>query len=258
METIIITGAGTGIGAAAAERLSHRKNTRLILVGRRAEKLEKVRESLVGEHLVWSMDVANRMEWRHLLQSDEANLIEHPLVGLFANAGIGGPNSFDFDAALDAWDEIIRINLTGTYISVEACKPYFEASKTRGERHVVVTSSVLARFGVPGQAAYVASKTGLLGLVRSWASSWSCDGILVNAICPGWVDTEMAKNSIAAMAVHSGQDFDQEYAHQADLLPTKHMSSPREVAELVHWLMSDVQRSITGQALDMNNGSFMI
>jgi NAD(P)-dependent dehydrogenase (short-subunit alcohol dehydrogenase family) len=121
----------------------------------------------------------------------------------------------------------------------------------------VVTSSVLARFGVPGQSAYVASKTALLGLVRSWAAEWSSEGILVNAICPGWVETEMAQASMSALGKAEGLDYEQSKTVQAGLLPTKRISDPSEVAALVHWLTSGEQRSIVGQSLDINNGSSM-
>ena len=257
METIIITGAGTGIGAATARRLSKREGTRLILLGRRAEPLLKLGEELGGDHLVRAMDVADRQAWEALFADPEVNLALHPLRGLFANAGIGGPNAFDAPEG-DRWDEIIRVNLTGVYVSGEACKPHFDASAHLGARHLVVTSSVLARFGVPGQPAYVASKTGLLGLVRSWAVAWSRSGLLVNAICPGWVNTEMAQASIQSLAQQSGRTYEAEVEFQAELLPTGRLSEPSEIAAAVTWLMSDEQRSMTGQAIDINNGSFMM
>lgn len=254
MDTIIITGAGTGIGAATARKFAGLGGVRLICIGRRAQPIQALVEELGTQHVAWPMDVASREAWEALLHSDEANLHEHPLKGVFANAGVGGPNVYGDG---DRWDEIIRVNLTGVYVTVEACKPWLVANTSNAVRHVVVTSSVLARFGVPTQPAYVASKTGVLGLVRSWAVAWSREGIRVNAICPGWVETEMAQNSIQAMADANGHTYAQEHAIQADLLPTGHMSEPAEVAELVAWLMSDSQRSITGQAIDINNGSFM-
>jgi NAD(P)-dependent dehydrogenase (short-subunit alcohol dehydrogenase family) len=257
MQSIIITGAGTGIGAAAAVALSRRTNTRVVLIGRRREPLEEVASKCVGAALVQAMDVSDRGAWAAFLDSEALNLAAAPLVGVFANAGIGGPNRFD-EGTGDRWDEIIRINLTGTYVTVEACKPHLDAAAAEGLRHVVVTSSVLARFGVPGQAAYVASKTGLLGLVRSWATAWSADGVLVNAICPGWVETEMARNSIQAMADQAGRSYDEELEVQSRILPTGRISQPEEVAELVVWLMSNAQRSIAGQGIDINNGSSMV
>lgn len=254
MQTIIITGAGTGIGAAAAIALSRRARTRVVLIGRRLEPLQATASHCEGEAVVHAMDAADRKAWEAFLNSEELNLAAAPLVGVFANAGIGGPNRFGEE---DRWDEIIRVNLTGTYVTVESCKPHLDAAASQGPRHVVVTSSVLARFGVPGQSAYVASKTGLLGLVRSWATEWSADGVLVNAICPGWVETQMARDSIQAMADQAGRSYEEELAVQSAILPTGRISQPEEVAELVVWLMSDAQRSITGQGIDINNGSFM-
>lgn len=254
MQTIIITGAGSGIGAATAIALSRRPNTRVALIGRRLEPLKLIADSCDGQAIYHAMDVANRRAWKSFFKG--ADLETHPLVGVFANAGIGGANAFE-DGEDDGWDEIIRVNLTGTYVTVESCKPYLDRAASLGLRHVVVTSSVLARFGVPGQSAYVASKTGLLGLVRSWATEWSSDGVLVNAICPGWVETEMARNSILGLAEESGRSYAEELEFQSQLLPTRRISQPEEVAELVVWLMSGAQRSITGQGIDINNGSFM-
>lgn len=257
MHTIIITGAGSGIGSAAAVAFSRLPSTRVVLIGRRREPLEETAAKCEGEAIVHDQDVADREAWKAFLRSEELGLAAFPLVGVFANAGVGGPNRFA-DGEGDRWEEIIRTNLTGTYVTVESCKPYLDAAASIGPRHVVVTSSVLARFGVPGQAAYVASKTGLLGLVRSWATEWSDSGVLVNAICPGWVETEMARNSIQAMADQSGRSYEEELGVQSQLLPTGRISQPEEVAELVVWLMSGAQRSMTGQGIDINNGSYMV
>ena len=118
----------------------------------------------------------------------------------------------------DRWEDIIRVNLTGTYNTLMASRPFLDRSE--GVKQVLVTSSVLARFGVPGQSAYVTSKTGLLGLVRSLAVEWSPQGIMVNALCPGWVDTDMARNSIQSMADAQGMSFEDCKAQQEAILPS--------------------------------------
>lgn len=262
MNSILITGAGSGIGAATARRLSQRDGVRLLLMGRRKEPLLKVQKSLKdpGNHKVVSLDVSDAETLVAWLGSEEANLKRHPLVGVFANAGVGGPNAFGPD---DRWEEIIRINMTGTYNTLMACHPYLKVAS--GVTHALVTSSVLARFGVPGQTAYVASKTGLLGLVRSLAVEWSPEGVMVNALCPGWVDTEMARNSIQAMADAQGITYDASKAQQEAILPAGRVSSPEEMAKWVDFLFSglgegeEVPRveTFTGQALDVNSGSWM-
>ena len=262
MNTIFITGAGTGIGAATARHLALNPGVRLLLVGRRMEPLEEVKASLKtpDHHATASLDVSNAQALVGWLDSSEAALEKHPLVGVFANAGIGGPNVF---GPQDRWEEIIRINLTGTYNTLMACKPHLSA--TKGIKHAVVTSSVLARFGVPGQTAYVASKTGLLGLVRSLAVEWSPNGIMVNALCPGWVETEMAQSSIQAMADAQGISYDASKAQQEALLPAGRVSTPEEMAQWVDFLFAGMGEgdarprlaTFTGQALDVNSGSWM-
>ena len=86
---------------------------------------------------------------------------------------------------------------------------------------------------------------------------YSREGILINAINPGWVDTEMARSSIQAMADGAGVDYNVMLKNQKDLVPTGHFSSPDEIAELVAFLFSGAQCSITGQAIDINGGSWM-
>ena len=262
MNTILITGAGTGIGAATARQLALHEGARLILAGRRLGPLEEVKDSLPGseEHVVVSLDIGNAQDLVDWLDSSQAALDRHPLVGVFANAGVGGPNEF---GAQDRWEEIIRINLTGTYNTLMACKPHLDAAP--GIKHALVTSSVLARFGVPGQTAYVASKTGLLGLVRSLAVEWSAEGIMVNALCPGWVETEMAQASIQGMADAQGISYEASKAQQEALLPAGRVSTPQEMAQWVDFLFSGLAEgdsrsrlaTFTGQALDVNSGSWM-
>ena len=262
MNSILITGAGSGIGAATARTLAQRKGIRVVLMGRREAPLREVLSSLPegGSHVMVSMDVSDAASLQSWLSGPEAALGRHPLVGVFANAGVGGPNAFGEG---DRWDEIIRINLTGTYNTLMCCKPHLDRSS--GVKHAVVTSSVLARFGVPGQSAYVTSKTGLLGLVRSLAVEWSPQGVMVNAICPGWVDTEMAQDSIQAMADAQGISFEASKAQQEAILPAGRISTPEEMAQWLNFLFSGLGdgetearvETLTGQALDVNSGSWM-
>jgi NAD(P)-dependent dehydrogenase (short-subunit alcohol dehydrogenase family) len=258
MQTIIITGAGSGIGAATAQLLSKQGNVRLLLLGRRLEALETVLSSLENpsEHVIASVDVSKSEELEAFLKSKKADLKNHPLVSVFANAGIGGANYYGKD---DRWSEIIDINLTGAYNTCMASHPWLEEAKIYGfdTRNIVITSSCLARFGVPNQPAYIASKTALLGLVRSLATQWSHTGLLVNAIAPGWVETEMARESIQAMADAEDISYDKMHQAQCSLLPTGRMSKPEEIAALVEFLFSGVQQSITGVTIDINNGSWM-
>ena len=121
--------------------------------------------------------------------------------------------------------------------------------------HIVITSSVLARLGVANYSAYCASKAGLLGLMRSWAVQFAPQNTLVNAICPGWVNTNMAQEGLQGIANGLGMSKAEFYDIAMQSVPLKKMSEPEEIANLVSYLVN--QESITGQSIDINCGSVM-
>jgi NAD(P)-dependent dehydrogenase (short-subunit alcohol dehydrogenase family) len=212
--------------------------------------LEETLSSLASpaDHRLMAADIRDAAALRAGLA--EANPTLH---GVVANAGLGGENHYGPD---DRWSDIVETNLTGTYQLVQEALPYF-ASKETGFRRIVIISSILARLGVPGYTAYCASKAGLLGLMRSWAVALAADKILVNAICPGWVNTEMAVQGLQSFAESSGRSYDQIYQEQmAEVLLGK-MSEPEEVAHMARFLLSPQQTSISGQTFDINNGALM-
>ncbi len=252
MRTVVITGAGTGIGKATAERLA-REGMSIILIGRREGPLKKLKEALPGEgHAILAVDVSDKQT---LHQGLNSGIMEgRDLYAVYANAGIGGANHYGDD---DRWEQIIDINLSGAYYTVMECLPFLKRSSAE-YRHVLITSSCLARFGVPNYTAYCASKSGITGLVRALAVECSSDKILVNAVLPGWVDTEMARAGIQLIADDVKSPYEEVLGEQMDDVPLKKMSRPEEVAGLVSFLFGEEQTSITGQCLDINNGSFMI
>ena len=252
MKTIVITGAGSGMGEATAKLLAQNKNHALVLLGRSEDRLIRVMNELSNKenHTYLAVDICDsdglRVGLSEVLKS-------RSLECVFANAGIGGENTY---GAGDRWHEILQTNLTGTYNTVMECLPYLKNSKDRF-KHVVITSSCLARFGVPNYTAYCTAKTGLLGLTRSLAVQYASEGILVNALTPGWVRTEMAEKGIQLLADRAGISFEESFKQQMGFVPTGNISEPSEIAELVAFLFSGKQNSITGQALDINNGSYM-
>ncbi|NUP98114.1 MAG: SDR family oxidoreductase, partial [Planctomycetaceae bacterium] len=122
---------------------------------------------------------------------------------------------------------------------------------------LVVVASILARIGVGGYTGYCASKAGLLGLVRALAAELAGRNVQVNAVCPGWVETDMAREGLEGMAHALGKSFDEARAIALSAVPMGRMSQPEDVARLVRWLASDEARGVTGQALDINNGAWM-
>jgi len=245
-KTYLISGAGSGIGRAIAQKLSNDGNNCLLL-GRNVANLEQTLKALGnGKHQVITVDI----KYKDSLSAVATGLGDLVIDGLVANSGIGGENHWGPD---DRWHEIIETNLTGTYNFVNTFLPNLQ--KAAGTKHILITSSVLARLGVANYSAYCTSKAGLLGLMRSWAVQYASQNILVNAICPGWVDTDMAQQGLQGIADGIGITKQEFYDIAMQSVPLRRMSEPGEIADLVAYLLS--QASITGQAIDINCGAVM-
>lgn len=243
----IISGAGSGIGRAIAFKLAS-EGAGIILAGRNMDKLEETMKLLPkGNHLIVSTDIRVK---KNLDEVSEILNGTH-LDGIIANAGVGGENHLGPD---DRWDEIIDTNLSGTYHFVNAFLEQLKTSRAP-QKHILLTSSVLARLGVKNYTAYCASKAGLLGLMRSWAMELAEHNILVNAISPGWVNTNMAKEGMDGIAKSMGISYDEFYKLAMQSVPLGRMAEPSEIADLVHYLLT--QNAITGQVVDINCGSVM-
>ena len=230
---IAVTGAGTGIGRAIAQRL--RADGATVSAFARDE-------SRLDADFTASCDIRDRDQVDRAF--DAAATANGGLFALVANAGIGGPNAAGPD---DRFEDLVATNLVGTYWCIRAAERH-------GVKHVVVIASILARIPVPGYTGYSASKAGLLGLVRSFAAELAPHDVQVNAICPGWVNTEMAWQGLDAMP---GTREDA-YASAMREVPLGRMSEPEDVAGTVAWLLSPDARGVTGQAIDQNGGAFMI
>ena len=245
-KTYLISGAGSGIGLAMAQKLAAGGDT-CILLGRNLEKLQKVVAKLPGNHAAFQADVRSISDLQAVVNMLEGKAIH----GIISNAGVGGENYWGPE---DRWSEIVDTNLTVTYQLVHSFLPNLSLAKST-YTHIVITSSVLARLGVANYSAYCASKAGLLGLMRSWAVQFAPQNILVNAICPGWVNTNMAQEGLQGIADGLGMSKDEFYNIAMQSVPLRKMSEPEEIANLVSYLVN--QESITGQSIDINCGSVM-
>ena len=246
MRTYVITGAGSGIGRAITKQLAN-EGHRCILVGRNRHNLRETVSGLEGDHLVLTADMRSLTELKALA----AELGDLAVDGIMASAGTGGENHW---GEHDRWQEIVDTNLTGTYNFVNTLLPHLKRS-AEPFKHIIITSSVLARLGVENYSAYCASKAGLLGLMRSWAVQYAPANILVNAVCPGWVRTEMSVEGMEGIARGLGNTVPQFYDMAMQSVPLKKMSEPEEIARLISFLLK--QQSITGQTIDINNGAVM-
>lgn len=249
----LITGAGTGIGRAIALRLAA-EGASLSFLARNTSRLEETAAAAqaagAAATFIAEADIRDRAAVDAAVDAAAAAL--GPLRGVVANSGVGGPNT---PGEGDRFDDIIQTNLVGTYSCLRAAERNLAGGPA--VRHMVVISSILGRFGVPGYTGYCASKTALLGLTRAMAQELAEANVQVNAICPGWVETEMARDGIRGIADGMGVSYDQAHAAAMEPVPLGRMSQPSQIAGLVAWLVSDDGIGVTGQGIDMNNGAWM-
>jgi NAD(P)-dependent dehydrogenase (short-subunit alcohol dehydrogenase family) len=244
--TILITGASRGIGRAAAFHFAASEQAELHLLGRDASALADtavgVRERR-GFGRVHLADVTDRAALAEI-----ASAIPHIDV-LFANAGQGGMTPVDGDS--DArFDQIIGADLTGVWNTVRAFAPRMG----RGGR-IVINSSVLGRFGVAGYGAYCAAKHGVIGLTKALALELVARGILVNAVAPGWVETDMARRGVREIAAAGGTAESDARRRAEAAVPVGRFFTVEEVAHGVAWLASPHNTMQVGQCLNLDGGA---
>ena len=247
---VVVTGAGTGIGRAIARRVG-REGASVTLLARDGKRLEAVAATIEQPTHVATCDIRDRAK----VEETFAGAVEQlgPIHALVACSGSGGSNGGK--AKADRFDELVATNLNGTYYCCRAALDNLAAGPEA--RHLVVISSILARIAVPGYTGYSASKAGLLGLVRSLAAELGAENVQVNAMCPGWVDTDMAWQGLDGIAAGSGRTREGAYRDAMRAVPLGRMSQPEDIAGTVAWLLSPDARGVTGQAIDQNGGAWV-
>ncbi|MEO5657223.1 MAG: SDR family NAD(P)-dependent oxidoreductase [Nitrospiria bacterium] len=249
----LVTGGGTGIGLAIA-RAFLAEGAKVAITARDTARLARAARELDpsgARVLGLAMDVTDRAM---VERGVEAVIRQWGAIDVLVNnAGVSGITALaDPDDAL--WHQIIATNLTGAYLVTKAVAPQI---KDHAHGRIINLSSVLGRFGVPGYAAYCASKHGVIGLTRSLALELAPRGITVNALCPGWVETAMAEQGIANGARAMGISESQFRKQAEAAVPLKRFIEPREVGELAVYVASDAAAGMTGQAVNLCGGATM-
>ena len=245
----LVTGGGSGIGRGVALGLAD-QGVRVAVCGRRAELLEetvaRIRER-GGFAMSVSADVTKRDEVERLVASvtNEWSRIDI----LVNNAGVSGRTPMD-DPDDTRWLNILDVNLTGSYLCSKVVLPHM-----KDPGRIINMSSVLGRFGVPGYAAYCTAKHGILGFTKALALEVAERGITVNAICPTWVDTAMARQGIEETAAVLGMPVEDFRAMAVAAVPIKRMAEVEEVVALVMFLCQPDAASITGQVMNVCGGA---
>ena len=235
-----VTGAASGIGRAAALAFAQ-EGARVAITDRTEAALDGVRaeiEAAGGEVFAIRCDVSVPEE----VEAAAARTVERfgRLDCAFNNAGVENKAAPVHEIALEEWDRILGINLRGTFV----CMKHEIAQMLRQGGGVIVnTSSGAGVRGVPGGASYAASKHALIGLTKSAALDYAKDGIRVNAVLPGNIETPM-------MDRFTGGDIQK----AIDLEPVGRLGKPEEIAEAVLWMCSDLGAFVTGASISVDGG----
>ncbi|QPF74617.1 SDR family NAD(P)-dependent oxidoreductase [Roseateles sp. DAIF2] len=242
----VITGGGSGIGAAIARRLLD-DGHRITLMGRSLERLQAQQRQLGGKVAVQVCDVG-----------DEASV-----ASAFAAVGqvdILVNNAGQVETAplaktsLETWQRLLNVNLTGTFLCSRAVLP---GMTQQGFGRIVNVASTAALKGYAYVAAYCAAKHGVLGLTRALALEMSRKGVTVNAVCPGYTETEIVAQAVETITAKTGRTAEAARAELAAVNPQGRLIQPEEVAATVAWLLQPGSGSITGQAIAIAGGEIM-
>jgi len=247
---VLVSGGGRGIGAAIAGAFAA-KGARVSLLGRSRAPLEQTLDRIGGKGAVAVADVTDEKSVAEALAEARAAL--GPVRVLVNNAGAVETAPFARMPA-DLWQRMLAVNATGTFNVTRAVLGDLTEA---GEGRIVNIASTAALKGYAYVSAYCAAKHAVLGLTRALALELARTAITVNAVCPGYTETDMLSRSVEKITGATGMDADEARSRLSAVNPQGRFVAPEEVAETVLWLCSEAARSITGQAIAVAGGEVM-
>lgn len=246
-----ITGAGRGIGRAIAERLA-RMGASLTLLGRDATRLDDTAKALSPAHCATRVcDVGDPSAVSAAFEAI-ANAGDG-LAILVNNAGVVQSAKFE-DTSSALWYDMLRVNLTGAYHCTRAALPLLRSAPVG---RIVNIASTAGLIGYPYVTAYCAAKHGLVGLTRALALELAHTSITVNAVCPGYTETDLMTESIANIVRKTHRVEKDVRAMFAQRNPQQRVLAPDEVASTVAWLCLPESQAINGQSIAVCGGEVM-
>jgi NAD(P)-dependent dehydrogenase (short-subunit alcohol dehydrogenase family) len=238
----IVTGGSTGIGHAAALRFAE-EDSRVVLADVNVEDglatVDEI-EEMGGEATFVETDVSDPDDVQNMV--DTAVDTYGGLDFAFNNAGVEGESVASSEQSLDNWEQVIDVNLKGVFMGMKAEIP---AMLESGGGAIVNTASIAGIVGFPELSPYVASKHGVIGLTKTAALEYSGEGVRVNAVCPGVIDTPMVERSSEEM-----DSIDQAIA----ATPLGRLGAPNEIGDAAVWLCSEESSFVTGEAMVVDGG----
>jgi NAD(P)-dependent dehydrogenase (short-subunit alcohol dehydrogenase family) len=246
----LVTGGGQGIGAAIA-RLLVGQGANVTVLGRRLEAVQALAaEGPERMHAV-SADVTDADQVQAAFASARQRF--GPIAILINNAGQASSASF-LKTDLALWNQMLAVNLTGTMLCTQAAVPDMLQAKWG---RVVNVASTAGLAGYAYVAAYCAAKHGVVGLTRALALEFAKKGMTVNAVCPGYTETDIVRNSIANVMAKTGRTEEQARAEFTAGNPQGRLVQVDEVADAVAWLCGPAASAITGQSIAVCGGEVM-
>ncbi|MDX8453133.1 SDR family NAD(P)-dependent oxidoreductase [Mesorhizobium sp. VK9D] len=242
----LVTGGGSGVGKAIALILAE-AGVNVTICGRREAALAEVAKESDRIFPI-AADVTNEAEMAALHK--KADAARGPFDIVVANAGMAG-SAPAHKTSLADWQRTLDVNLTGAFLTV---KPALAGMLARKTGRIIFVASTAGLKGYAYVAPYVAAKHGVVGLMRALAAETAKSGVTVNAVCPGFVETDMLEESIARIVEKTGRSVDEARASLSTTNPQGRFIQPEEVASAVLWLCRDAARSITGQAISVSGG----
>ncbi|RAZ84078.1 3-hydroxyacyl-CoA dehydrogenase [Mesorhizobium hawassense] len=242
----LVTGGGSGVGRAIALALA-KAGVAVTICGRREAALAEVAKES-DRIFGLAADVTNEAEMADVYRKAEA--ARGPFDIVVANAGMAG-SAPAHKTALADWQRTLDVNLTGAFLTV---KPVLAGMLTRKTGRIIFVASTAGLKGYAYVAPYVAAKHGVVGLMRALAAETAKSGVTVNAVCPGFVETDMLEESVQRIVEKTGRSIEEARQNLSAVNPQGRFIQPDEVAAAVQWLCSDAARSITGQAISISGG----
>lgn len=247
----VVTGAGRGIGSAIVRTLAN-SGAVITLLGRSRSDLQAVAAELTSVRSSCQVaDVADAEAVRAAMAAARAEL--GPVTVLVNNAGQA--ESAPLGKTSDAlWHSTLAVNLTGAFYCMRECLPDMLKA---GFGRIVNIASTAGLVGYPYVSAYCASKHGVIGLTRAVALETARHPITVNAVCPGYTDTDVVRNTIANICAKTGRSESAALAELVSHNPQARLVTPQEVADTVLWLCLPASHSVTGQSIAVAGGEVM-